>query len=211
MPSLPAPLRRLGGVLAGHVRRLRAALEALAAQVRAALARAVGRATGDAVQDALRLILDGPPLERAAARDPPAGDDGLWGAPAPAPWRRIPPRDPWRQDPYDPYDDPEGDAWDGREPPDAEPQMPEPPAPVAAGAWSRAVAVGCQASAWWLRRHPGRFALVAALGVGVAAGAAALVGGPSVAGASAAMAAAVGVLALADAARAAALADTALN
>jgi hypothetical protein len=103
-----ALLRPVGGPRLGPFARRsetlaaeRAWLETHGLPGRAALARAVGRATGDAVQDALRLILDGPPPERHAAHDPPAGDDGLWGAPAP--WRRAPPRDPRRHDSYDPY------------------------------------------------------------------------------------------------------------
>jgi hypothetical protein len=73
------------------------------------------------------------------------------------------------------------------------------------------VAVGCQAAAWWLRRHPGPLSLLVAVGVGVAAGLAALAGGPLVAGGSAAAAAVLGALALADAARSAAdLAENAM-
>jgi hypothetical protein len=75
-----------------------------------------------------------------------------------------------------------------------------PVSPQRQGVWSREVATGCQAAVWWLRRHPSPFALVAAVGVGVAAGVAALVGGPFVAGTSAVVASALGVLALADAA-----------
>jgi hypothetical protein len=60
--------------------------------------------------------------------------------------------------------------------------------------------------------NPGPFALVAAAGIGIAAGVATLVGGPLVSGASAVAAAALGLLALADAARCAAgLADQALK
>jgi hypothetical protein len=65
------------------------------------------------------------------------------------------------------------------------------------------VAVGCQAAGWWLRRHPGPLALLAAVGVGLAAGVATLVGSPLLAGASAVAVSVLGLLALADAARAA--------
>ena len=74
------------------------------------------------------------------------------------------------------------------------------------------MAAGCQAASWWLRRHPGASSLVAAAGIGIAAGVATLVSSPLVAGASAVAASALGLLALADAARSAAgLADQALK
>jgi hypothetical protein len=199
MSSFSSSLRRAGRLLAAHVRRLRAALARLAAEVRAAVAHAVGRATGDAVRDALRVILDGPTARHAPARDPPDDAEGLWGQP---------PRPRWPADPYaghyDPYEVPQ------REPDYPDDDLDEGPAPEGpsgsppAGAWSRAVAVGCRAAAWWLRRHPGPLSLLVAAGVGVAAGLAALAGGPLVAGGSAAAAAALAALALADAALSAA-------
>jgi hypothetical protein len=204
MSSFTSPFRRAGRLLAAHVRRLRDTLARLAAEVRAAVARAVGRATGDAVRDALRVILDGPPAQ-PAARDPPEDAEGLWGQPRQRRW----PASPYHER-YDPYGLPQRETDSLEDDPDDEPDedpAPEGPPEPPAGAWSRAVAVGCQAAAWWLRRHPGPLALVAALGVGLAA----LVGGPLVAGGSAAAAAALAALALADAARSAAdLADQAL-
>jgi hypothetical protein len=208
MSSITSPLRRAGRLLAAHVRRLRAALARLAAEVRAAIARAVGQATGDAVRDALRVILDGPPAQ-PAARDPPEDADVLWGQPRRPRW----PTEPYAGH-YDPYHLPERETDYLEDDPEDEPDeglSAERPEPPPAGAWSRALAVGCQAAAWWLRRHPGPLALLAAVGVGLAAGLAALAGGPLVAGGSAAAAAALAALALADAARAAAdLADQAL-
>jgi hypothetical protein len=199
MSSFTSPLRRAGRLLVGHVRRLRANLVRLAAEVRAAVARAVGQATGDAVRDALRVILDGPPVEHAPARDPPEDADGLWGQPRQRRWPAAP-----YAGHYDPYEIPEREPDSPDDEPDGNltPEAPSEPPP--SGAWSRAVAVGFQAAAWWLRRHPGPLALLAAVGVGLAAGLAALVGGPLVAGGSAAAAAALAALALADAARSAA-------
>ena len=63
MRSLTSPFRRVGRVLAGHARRLQSALESLAGQVRAAIARIVGQATGEAMRDAVAAILDGPPVQ----------------------------------------------------------------------------------------------------------------------------------------------------
>jgi hypothetical protein len=198
MSSFTSPLRRAGRRLAAHVRRLRAALMRLAAEVRAAVARAVGQATGDAVRDALRVILDGPPAQ-PAARDPPEDIEGLWGQPRRPRW----PPGPYHER-YDPYEVPQRETDyledDQDVEPDEDPAPEGPSEPPSAGAWSRAVAVGCQAAAWWLRRHPGPLALLAAVGIGLAASVAALVGGPLVAGGSAAAAAALAALALADAA-----------
>jgi hypothetical protein len=210
MTVIPAPLRRAGRLVAAHVRRLRATLARLAAEVRAAVAGAVGRATGDAVRDALGVILDGPPARHAPARDPPEDADVLWGQPRRPRWPATP-----YEGHYDPYGLPRRETDSPEDDPDDQPDAnlaPEGPSEPPAGAWPRAVAVGCQAAAWWLRRHPGPLALVAALGVGLAAGLAALVGGPFVAGGSAAAAAALAALAVADAALSSAdLAGDALN
>jgi hypothetical protein len=212
MPSITSPLRRVGKVVAGQLGRLHDTLERLAGEVRAAIARAIGQATGDTVREALRVILDGPPerpgYERSDDRD------GGWGQTRRPSWPATRSYDAYGRDPYerDPDDDPDENprhryaSEEGDPPVDQSIDAPRP------GRWSRAVAVGCQAAAWWLRRHPGPFSLVAAAGVGVAAGVATLVGSPLVAGASAVAASALGLLALADAARSAAgLADQALK
>jgi hypothetical protein len=200
MSSFTSPFRRAGRLLAAHVRRLRLALARLAAEVRAAIARAVGQATGDAVRDALRVILDGRPPQSPSPRDPPEEIEGLWGQPRQRRW----PADPYAGH-YDPYEVPqrEPDYLDDDLDEDRMPAT-EGPEPQTPDTCSRAVAVGCQAAAWWLRRHPGPLALLVAAGVGVAAGLAALAGGPFVAGGSAAAAAALAALAVADAARSAA-------
>jgi hypothetical protein len=210
MSSFSSSLRRPGRLLAAHVRRLRATLARLAAEVRAAVAGAVGRATGDAVRDALRVILDGPPPQSPSIRDPPEDIEGLWGQARRPHW----PASPYHER-YDPYEMPPREPDYLEDDQDVEPDedpAPEGPEAPPAGAWSRAVAVGCQAAAWWLRRHPGPLALLAAVGIGLAASVAALVGGPLVAGGSAAAAAALAALALADAAVSAAdLADEAVH
>ena len=77
MPSLTSPFRRVGRLVADQVGRLPAALERLAGEVRAAIARAVGQATGEAAREALRVILDGPP-ERPR-HDRPEDRDSGWG------------------------------------------------------------------------------------------------------------------------------------
>jgi len=204
MPALPSPFRRAGRVVAGQVGRLHATLERLAGEVRAAIARAVGQATGDAAREALRVILDGPPDRPSYER--PDDRDGGWGQPRRPTWPATRPYEPYERDSYepDPDDDPEEDLRH-RYAEDEEGRLPadEPVAARRPGRWSRAVAVGCQAAGWWLRRHPGPLALLAAVGVGLAAGVATLVGSPLLAGASAVAVSVLGLLALADAARAA--------
>jgi hypothetical protein len=212
MPSLASPFRRVGRLLAGQLGRLHATLESLAGEVRAAIARAVGQATGEAAREALRVILDGPP-ERPGY-DRPGDREGNWGQERRPTWPTGRPYEPYAHDPYerDADDDLDQDR-PGRYAADEEGQLTD--RPVGArrrGNWSRAVAVGCQAASWWLRRHPGPFSLIAAAGIGVAAGVATLISSPLVAGASAVAASVLGLLALADAARSAAgLADRAMN
>src|SRR5205807_10027464 len=86
-------------------------------------------------------------------------------------------------------------AWPGRR---AAPPDPTSTAAPREGRWSRALAAGCHAAAWWLRRRPGPLSLLAALGVGLAAALAALFYGPAGAGVAGA---ALALLALADTAR----------
>jgi hypothetical protein len=191
MLSLTALFRRVGQVLVAHVGKLRRALDLLQDQVRAALTRTIGQATGEAVRDALTLLLDGPPMAYPSGRDPP-DDRGFWHEPRRPPWIAQP------HDDYAPYQDAE-DLDD-----EADPQTTAPaPERLQAGLWARAVGVGCQAAGWWLRRHPGRFAPLAAACVGTTAAIATLVGGPFVAGVSAVALSAHGALAPADAARSA--------
>jgi hypothetical protein len=204
MPTLTSPIRRVGRLVAEQCRRLHAALESLAAEVRATIARAVGRAAGEATREALLVVLHGPP--GAGADDPRDDQERLWGQPRRHTWPARPydPRAPERYDAYarDRDDDLDDPAYRSI-PADDEPAEGPAEAPRS-GAWSRAVATGCQAASWWLRRHPGRCSLLAAGLIGVAAGLVALVGGPLAAAGSAVAAAAWGVLELADAARSAA-------
>jgi hypothetical protein len=198
MPPLNLPLRRVGRVLTDHVRRLRAALTGLAGQVRAAVARVIGQATGEAVRDALGVILEGPPA-RPSTEQSHEDRQGLWGQP-----RR--PRWPGPSFDVDDPDDDEPERYRESAHGRGDDELPDPTtsAPSCANAWSRAVATGCQAASWWLQRYPGRFSLLAATAIGVAAGVTTLVGSPFVTAGSAVAASALGILALADAARSAA-------
>jgi hypothetical protein len=211
MPALLSPLRRVGRLLVQHIRRLRQALEHLSSQVRSAVARVIGQATGDAVRDAIGVILDGP-RGRLTSDHLLDNREGLWGEPRPSQ------RPSSSYQPYDPYEaaerypEPDYRQDNDGELTETENESDEPAPPARPSVWSRAVATGCQAAAWWLHHHPGPCALVIATGVGLAAGVAALFGGPFVAGASVVAASALSVLALTDAARSAAtLADVAVT
>jgi hypothetical protein len=108
--------------------------------------------------------------------------------------------EPWDRRPYgldrdDRPDHDERDGFDDRDDPDGCCDDRDVPAEAEASSrllrWSGAVAAGLQASAWWLRRHPGRLPLLGALGVGLVAGLAGLF-------AAALTGSAVGVLAMLD-------------
>ncbi len=200
MPALTSPFRAVGRLVAEQCRRLHQALESLASEVRAAIARAVGQAAGEAAREALLVVLHGPP-PTGDLRD---GREGLWGPARRQRWP-APAYGPYASDPYDRDPDDPDDYPDRRySRPDEEPAAEGPAQAHTSGAWSRAVATGCQAASWWLRRHPGRCSLLAAGAIGVAAGLVALIGGPLAAAGTAVAAAAAGVLELAEAARSAA-------
>jgi hypothetical protein len=187
MPSFTSPFKRVARLVKEHIRRLRDSLAVLAKQVRAAIARVVGQTTGDAVRDALTVVLDGPPAASLpSSRDPP-DDRGFWHEGRRPYWSS--------QQEYDPYD--ERDRYE--EDYDDVPAEPAPKQPRSS-MWARVVAVGCQAASWFLRRHPGRNCVIFAVGVGIAAGVAAIVGSPLVSGTSAVVVSALGVLSLVDAA-----------
>jgi hypothetical protein len=125
-------------------------------------------------------------------RPPPLWDE----ADGPA-WRDATgyPRDPDR--PRDPYA-PDDDRWDEEDPGASLPED-NAPSELPARPWRRAVAAGCRAAAWWLELHPGPWSPVVAVGVGLVAGAAALVRGAPLLGGAGVAAAVLGLLALLDA------------
>jgi hypothetical protein len=188
--------------LGNHLARLRRSFDTITEQVREAIARAIGRTVAEAVSEAVHAVLtelDGmrtflPVPSRSSSRPPP-----LWDEPDDRPW----PDD--HNQPYEPrqYLDPDADDdgladdedLDDDDATDSQPTTTRP------SLVHRALAVGCRATAYWLDQHPGRFSLVVAVGVGVAAGVAILVAGPSLAGASGLAASAVALLALVDAVR----------
>jgi hypothetical protein len=204
MTRLSAALSRARRSLGGHLARLRHSFDSLADQVREAIARAIGRTVAEAVSEAIHAALAEPAFlpapSRPSARPPP-----LWDGPDDRPWSGE------RDDLYesgryrDRYADDDRLADDNNLD-DAEPTDPQTSSTPRPSLVRRALTAGCRAAAYWLDRHPGRFSLVAAVGVGVIAGVAVLMTGPWFSGASGVAASALGLLALLDAVRS----DTAL-
>jgi hypothetical protein len=198
MSSITVLARAASRLFSTQARRLRANLERLASQVREAVAQTVSQAIAAAAHEALQIVLEGPPPEpkpwRRYGDDHDPAWEPEWEDPRSKSSRR--PRtlyeslieDNELEHPMDPEDQPVSE-----EAPASEPRR-----------WSRALTVGCQAAAWWLRRHPGRFSGLTATGIGVTAGLVALLASPVLASAGSVAATALGVLALADAARSAA-------
>jgi hypothetical protein len=171
--------------LAHHLERLRQALDALGQRLREALAHTVGQAVAGAVREAMQAVLGGGPCPARTVpgdrtRDPPA----LLG--------HEPQESPW---PAETDDGREGEEY--AEPaPQAAPRSAQPPSRGV----GRALLVGCETAAWWLRRQAGRGAAWAALGLGLAAAVAVLAGGPLAAAGLGLVGSALGLLGLTDAA-----------
>jgi hypothetical protein len=207
MPSLSSFLSRTCRSLSGHLGRLGLSFETLAGKVREAIARSIGRTVAEAVAEAVHAALAASPADPDLPPPYPGCPPPLWDeADGPA-WRDAAdyprptdrPRDPYAADgprERDPYA-PDDDRWN-----EEDPDVPLPgndaPSEPRARPWRRAVAAGCRAAAWWLELHPGPWSPVVAVGIGVVAGAAALVCGAPVLG-GAGVAAVLGLLALLDA------------
>jgi hypothetical protein len=193
-------LARARRSLGGHLGRLGRSFDSLAGQVREAISRSIGRTVAEAVAEAVHAALAQSPVDPGLppappsypGRPPPVWDE----ADGPA-WRDATdyPRSPDR--PRDPYA-PDDDRWneEDREVPPPDGDAPSEPR---ARPWRRAAAAGCRAAAWWLELHPGPWSPVVAVGVGLVAGAAALVRGAPALGGAGVAAAVLGLLALVDA------------
>jgi hypothetical protein len=200
MSSITVLARQSGRLLSAQIRRLRVNLERLAAQVREAVARTVSQAVAEAAHEALQIVLEGPPAASGPWHQAPEEFGRPWDADEVDDRRRKASRKPRTlYESLTEEDEPD-------HPMDTEDQAASDDAPASARPrrWSRALTVGCQAAAWWLRRHPGRLSGLTATGIGVAAGLVALLASPVLASAGTVAATALGVLALADAAHSAA-------
>jgi hypothetical protein len=151
---------RAARVLSGHIDRLR---DTLGERLRAAIAQAIGGTVAGAVQDAVYLLLEAP--DETPSRSP--HDRSLRPA-----WRGQEDEDwPWHED---------RDAQDDDAPQEAIDASAAVQAQGRRGRWGAALAVGCQAAAWWLRREAGRFVGLKAVGVGLLSALTAYVAGPVV-------------------------------
>jgi hypothetical protein len=188
--------------LAPHVTQLRRSLESLAERVRQSLATTVGRTVAEVVTEAVEAALASP-AEQGSYYPPvrsspaPSRERDWWGDPGGSSWGQH--RDygrPYADDHYD------RDSYED----DNDQEAVEMPKEPCQGRFTRSLAAGCRAAAWWLERHPGRFSLVLAAGVGVAAGVAAFFTGSTLVGVTGAAASALALLALTDTLRCAAAA-----
>jgi hypothetical protein len=171
--SSPARVRHLRRALAERLERLRQTLEELLERVHEAVAQAVGQAVSAAVRDAILAVLRAA-TARAALRTPswmpPKCYHSAWSEgrePSSSAGAYAEPSAGWWTD-----DEPEDDDVDRPEPGGVDP----PPS-----RWRCALALGCRATAWLLRRWPGRRPLLAAVGVGAVCAMAAYAGGAGVA------------------------------
>src|SRR5262249_46496833 len=196
---------------------LRGARDTLGEGLRDALARAVSQSVAAAVREAVLAVLaEGPPRPPPDERprdSPPA----LWEAPEEPTWSEAtadwaeaaadgPParsrRPGRRRAPHDRDDEP-AEPW---------PQELAPPRPRGLiNILGPALLAGCETAARWLRRRPGRGAVLTALGAGLLVAVLTGVGGPVAATGLGVAGAALGLLGLADTARAGAAALAWLN
>jgi hypothetical protein len=159
MPSV-ARIRHLHRALADRLERLRQTLEELIARVHEAVAQAVGQAVSAAVRDAILAVLRAATARAALPTPswlPPKCYHSAWSEG----------REPSSS--ASAYTDPSAGWWTDEESEDDEADRPHPsgvePPP---SRWRCALALGCRASAWLLRRWPGRRPLLAAVGIGAA-------------------------------------------
>ena len=190
--------------LSTHLDRLHQTLDRLHGRLREAVAEAVSGGTAVAVKDAILAAMlspnASPSYESATYRtsspwhEQQRYRDGSYRA-------ENPYRSSWERDPYDddadPYERDEIDEID--ESPSA--ASPKQPSLSVSSRYGHAIAVGCQAAAWWLRRKSNaRYSGLLALGVGAVASVAAYFAGPVVATAAALAGSTMSLTALAAAA-----------
>jgi hypothetical protein len=171
--SSVARVRHLRRALAERLERLRETLEELLGRVHEAVAQAVSQAVAAAVREVLLAVLRAatnlpglPPMPRR----PPEGYHATW------PERREPSYGDGA------YTDPSAGWWtDDEAEGEAAELLPAGSAESTPSRWWCALSLGCQASAWWLRRGLGRRPLLAAVGIGAACAAAAVAVGAGLA------------------------------
>ena len=186
--SPPARLSR-----ASRLDRLRHALDDVSGHLVEGVADAAAQAVAAAVRDAVLALLRADGQHTASLQHDPFEDPAdlrpsLWGE-ADEP-----------DEPDEPWDDHEERPW-----PESPGHKPFPSLPASASAarpqvrtWLSALSAGWRAGRWCLRRRPGRLPLLAALGVGLAAGVGALLVGALVPAGAGLLGSALELASLAD-------------
>ncbi len=198
--SLAPPVRL---PLADHLDRLRQALNGLGGELVEGIAASVAQTVAAAVRDTLLALLtkgqSRPSLpERDGSQWSPSNPSSWWGGPDEA----DDPMWPEDREPTPMWGEPAEQPWPGSsndrrlpvrpaEPPTAQPRLRR---------WTSALAAGWQAARWWLARKPGRYPVLTAVAIGLAAGVATWAGGPLAAAGVSLVGSAFGLLALAAAA-----------
>jgi hypothetical protein len=169
-----------GRSLIFHLDRLRQTLDALTARLRAAVAEAGSQAAAGVVRDTIQGMLADPAMrERPRYREEYGPRRNSWDD-YDGPYRSDPER-PYRHDPDRPYGyretryDEDDDVYDSLSPrrPPTHPESRH----LSPTCWSRALAAGLHAAAYWLQDRTGLTACLVALGIGSSASLAFLFGG----------------------------------
>jgi hypothetical protein len=155
--------------------RLYDALSQLGQRLRESIASLVGQHVGDLVRETVQAVLEHrlpdsrprfPSYRESGYRDPSYRDPSYRG--------------PYTREPEDPrYGVPQQPGFWYDEPEDYDP--PDPPSNRPATRWWSFLATAFQALGWWVKNQPGRIARISVrrvVGIGAAAGLAALVFGP---------------------------------
>jgi hypothetical protein len=176
MPNVTSLFHRAGQTLGRHIDRLRSTFDELRDRVRDAAVQAIGQSVAGAVRDSIRAFLEGVAIQP---------HEGLSSS-----WSRSPPS--WQQhdglfnnelDRDDHRYDHQQHGWydhdDLDEEPPLHPTQAEPVEEVRPTRWRQALAVGCSAAAWHLRREASRISAVTTFGIGLASAVTAYVLGPA--------------------------------
>ena len=106
---------------------------------------------------------------------------------------------PDEQEPSSRWEDPDEDRWPTSSNDRGVPVTPtQPTTQPRVQRWVSALAASWQAARWWLARKPGRYPVLTALAIGLAAGVATLAGGPLAAAGMTLIGTAMGLLSLAQ-------------
>jgi hypothetical protein len=174
MPNVTSLFHRAGQTLGRHLDQLRDTFDELRDRVRDAAVQAIGQSVAGAVRDSIRAFLEGVATRPAEvpswSRSPPSWQqhDALFND------QHNPDDDRYEQQHHGWYD--HDDDLNDEPPPQSQPVSTEEPRP---SRWRQAVAVGCSAAAWHLRRQANRVSGFATLGIGVASAVTAYVLGPA--------------------------------